>query len=200
MAGIPHTGVLAFLYILFIVKPKDEEREKKKKIYRTPPKKKPIPLPKEKNKDDIYTKFIGQSFEKKGELVIYNGFIYPNDDRGVDVISICIKTKTINLIQCKYCSDKKILMGDIEEVYRILSVFNINHIIKNNRSVQTHLQIKKDMDNIEEILTIDKSDFRVRKTLYIHSDTMIDLKMSRKLKQIKSNIFRYENMKIVKTN
>ena len=31
MAGLPHTGVLAFLYILFVVNPKDEEEEAQRK-------------------------------------------------------------------------------------------------------------------------------------------------------------------------
>jgi hypothetical protein len=53
------------------------------------------------------------------------------------------------------------------------------------------------MDNIEEILHIDKSDFRVRKTLYMSSDKVMNLKVGSQLTLIKPNIFRFKELKIV---
>lgn len=211
MAGIPHTGVLAFLYVLFVVKPKDEEKEKENLILKGKPKVRPIPKPiveeKEevkipkadplKEKGDLYERFIGEAFEKKGELVIYNGFIYGYADKGVDLISICSKKKTINLIQCKNWNYKKMFIEDIEEIYQKLSLFGVEDITDDSRAIKSHLKKKKNLADIEAILQKDKRKFKVRKTLYMSSDKVIDLNIGIKLKQIKANIFQYEDMKIV---
>ena len=99
---MPHTGILAFLYVLFVVKSKDEDDEQdistekpsdEKPTHKPTPKTKTVKPDPFKEKGDLYEKFIGQAFEKKGELVIYNGFIYGYDDKGVDIISISLKTK-----------------------------------------------------------------------------------------------------------
>ena len=150
-----------------------------------------------KIKGDLYEKFIGQSFEEKGELVIYNGFIYGYADKGVDVISICVKRKTINLIQCKHWSYKKMFIEDIEEIYQKLSYFGVEEITNDSRAIKKFLQKKRNLAEIEEILTKDKAKFSVRKTLYMSSDKVIDLDIGSQLKLIKKNIFKYKDMKIV---
>jgi hypothetical protein len=150
-----------------------------------------------KAKGDLYEKFIGQAFEQKGELVIYNGFIHGYADRGVDVISICLKRKTIDLIQCKHWSYKQMFIEDIEAIHRKLSQFELEHITHDIRAIKTHLQKKKNLAEIEAILAKDKTKFSVRKTLYMSSQKVIDLNIGKKLKQIKPNIFQYSDMKIV---
>ncbi len=150
-----------------------------------------------KQKGDLYEKFIGKEFEKKGELVIYNGFIRGYADDGVDVISISHSTKTIHLIQCKNWTKKPMLLDDVENIYAKLEDFKLDRITKNVNAVHGHLQLTKSLSDIETALKINKKDFTVRKTLYIGSDKVIDLNIGKQLKLIKPTIFRYQDMKIV---
>ena len=76
----------------------------------------------------------------------------------------------------------------------------MRHISHRPKSILEYLQIKRSLEEIENIIDCDKENFVLRKTLYIRSDEVMDLSMSTKLKQIKPNIFRYEDMKIVIRN
>ncbi len=149
-----------------------------------------------KEKGDIYEKFIGHVFEKKGDVVIYNGFIRGYKDEGVDIISISMKRKTIELIQCKDWTKKRMYLKDIEIIYKKLNDFDLSHISYTPKSVKMYLQIKRTLKDIGESIKSDKEKFVISKTLYMSSDTVIDFD-SVKCKQIKSNIFQYEDMKIV---
>ena len=175
--------ILAILIVHFLTKEKKNPKAKEKDFL--------------KEKGDIYEKFIGQIFEKKGELVIYNGFIYGYADKGVDVISICVKRKTIHLIQCKDWGYKRMFLDDMEEIYQKLSLFTVETMTKNSRAIKKYLKIKKNLPVIESILEKDKSKFKVIKILYMSSAEVIDVKIGRQFKQIKSNIFAYKDMKIV---
>jgi hypothetical protein len=103
VAALPHTGLLAFLWTHFVSKKIPDRNEKdtpsfertKKNVRETPTKKlstvriktpqsskeklsKQDPL---KEKGDRYEKYIGGEFEKKGDLVIYNGYIRGYNDK-----------------------------------------------------------------------------------------------------------------------
>lgn len=150
-----------------------------------------------KKKGDQYEKYIGMQFEKKGELVIYNGFIRGYDDDGVDIITVCTKTKTIHLIQCKNWTKKSMVLDDVKIIYDKLENFRLNKINHKAKEIQEHLQEYKSYENIEYVLKTNKSDYDIRKTLYVGSDKVIDLNIGKHLKLIKPTIFRYEDMKIV---
>jgi hypothetical protein len=123
LAALPHTGVLVFIWTYFVSKKAPDRNEEntppfesiKQSVRKTPVKQprtvkikthqsskenlsKPDPL---KEKGDRYEKYIGSEFEKKGDLVVYNGFIRGYKDQGVDIVSIRPACKTINLVQCK---------------------------------------------------------------------------------------------------
>ena len=150
-----------------------------------------------KQQGDAYEKFIGFEFEKKGDFVIYNGLIRGYDDDGVDVIAISIEENTIHLIQCKNWTKKPMMLSDVENIYAKLKNFNIGRITKNARAVHNYLQGTKTLTEIENILKANKKNFKIRKTLYVGSDKVIDLNIGKQLTLITPTIFRYLDMKIV---
>ena len=146
---------------------------------------------------DKYEKFIGKQFEDKGELVIYNGFIRGYEDDGVDIICISTKTKTIHLIQCKNWTKRPMKLDDLENVYKKLQNFSSARITKSTTAIKEHLEIDISAEYINSVLRADKSDYVIRKTLYVGSDKVVDLNIGKYLKLIKPTIFKYEDMKIV---
>ena len=194
-------GVFLIVFFLSLGNKKKEKATRRKKPLnkkqKVKPKAKTLETDHLKAKGDLYEKFIGQAFEQKGELVIYNGFIHGYADKGVDVISICLKRKTIHLIQCKHWSYKKMFVEDIEAIHRKLSQFELEHITQDSRAIKSHLKKKKNLAEIEAILAKDKAKFTIRKSLYMSSDKVIDLTIGKKFKQIKPNIFQYSDMKIM---
>lgn len=82
-------------------------------------------------------------------------------------------------------------------VYRKLNNFSLTHISTDTQAIRKHLQNPKPTHEIESILEADKSDYKIRKTLYIASEMVIDLEIGKTLTRIKENIFRYKDMKIV---
>jgi len=150
-----------------------------------------------KHKGDLYEKFIGKQFEAKGELVIYNGFINGYQDNGVDIICISTKTKTINLIQCKNWTKKPMMLEDVKNVYEKLQKFSLGWIPNSAMGIQAHLQFDRSIENIRYVLKANKSEYAIRRTLYVGSDKVIDLNIGTHVKLIKPTIFKYEKMKIV---
>ncbi|MEA2018759.1 MAG: hypothetical protein U9N59_09945 [Campylobacterota bacterium] len=146
---------------------------------------------------DKYEKFIGRQFENKGELVIYNGFIRGYEDDGVDIIVISSQTKTIHLIQCKNWTKKPLLLSDVEKIYKKLQNFSLTRITQSEAAIKEHLEIDKSLKSIKDILRVNKSDYSLRRTLYVGSDKVVDLNIGKHLKLIKPSIFKYEDMKIV---
>jgi len=237
IAGLPLTGIVAFLYVLFLAKTsaeKDEDTtvkftphkykevtqevsneidtdkifkdaEEKVRIARVEAKKKQRLKEQEKNKEkdylkhkgDLYEKYIGTQFERKGELVIYNGFIRGYEDDGVDLISICTNTKSIHLIQCKNWTRKPILLEDIKKIYLKLSNFNLHRVSHKALEIQKYQGEFRSTANIKHVLSLNKSDYTIRKTLYVSSDKVVDLNIGKYLKLIKPTIFKYHDMKIV---
>ncbi|WP_415396255.1 hypothetical protein [Sulfurimonas sp. CS5] len=146
---------------------------------------------------DKYEKFIGKQFEKKDELVIYNSFIRGYEDDGVDIIAISTQTKTIHLIQCKNWTKKPLLLNDVQNIYKKLQNFNLARITQSSTAIKEHLEIDKSIESIKDIQRVNKSDYSIRKTLYVGSDKIVDLNIGKHLKLITPTIFRYEDMKIV---
>jgi len=150
-----------------------------------------------KQKGDAYEKFIGQKFEAKGELVIYNGFIRGYEDRGVDIISLNATQKAIHLIQCKNWTYREMKLTQIEEIYRKLHQYTLDIEELDTHTINTHLVHKRNEEEIEESLVEAKNYTSIRKTLYIASEKVINPEIGKHLKMIQPNIFRYEDMKIV---
>jgi len=153
-----------------------------------------------KDKGDRYEKFIGSRFEDKGELVIYNGFIKGYKDKGIDIISISKTDKTINLIQCKNWTKKPLLLNDIKKIYTKLDNYDLDFVHLNVCDINIYLVDEEDTDVIKNLLFTIKqnyNEYTIRKTLYLGSDKVVDLNIGEHLEMLKSNIFKYNDMKIV---
>jgi len=131
----------------------------------------------------IYEKFIGKEYEKREELVIYNGFIRSYEDQGVDLISISDQYKTINLIQCKNWTTKDIYLEDIELIHEKLNNYDLDYIAISHTVILKFLQIKYNF-NIKKIQDVIKrsTDYQIIKTLYIGSEKVINSKIWKNLK------------------
>ena len=248
VAGMPHTALLAFLFVWFVSDNDDESVEEHKDEQEVAPKnahtktstrqkktlqdeidefdelmatvktkvkqkktaqeiqnrkdEKETSIQNEgylKQKGDAYERYIGKQFEAKGDVVIYNGLMRGYEDDGVDIISISMQTKSIHLAQCKNWTKKPMLLSDIENIYEKLNRFDLSRISKSENAVSKHLQTKLPTEEIKQALKVNKKAFTIRKTLYASSDKVIDLNIGEKLTMIQTNIFRYEDMKIVIT-
>ena len=191
---------LVIVFILYFIYNYGEKSKRKTKRKQYTKKSSYDPL---KDKGDKYEKFIGSKFEDKGNLVIYNGFIKGYEDKGVDVISISQEDKIIHLIQCKNWTRKPLLLDDVKNIYYKLNSYDLDFLYLNSTDINHHLRDKKDNDFIENLLiNIQQNNdkYTIRKTLYIGSDKVIDLNIGEHLEMLKSNIFRYDDMKIVIKN
>jgi hypothetical protein len=149
-----------------------------------------------KAKGDSYEKLIGKMFEAKGDLVIYYGFIKGYEDRGVDLIIISSKTKTVNLVQCKNWEQRSFKLEDIEKVYSKLNDYRPDFRILKPDDINFYLDNPKDKKTIFTLLEYGIS-YKFRKTLYISSDKVVDLATGRHLTMMAPNIFKYKEMKMV---
>ncbi len=149
---------------------------------------------------DEYEKYIGRKFEDKGDIVIYNGFIKGYEDKGVDIITISQKAKTINLIQCKNWRKKPMILDDVESIFYKLDEYKLDFFNINIEDINKHLVKKQDgkiIQNLFSTIKFDQKSYHIRKVLYASSDRVVDLEIGKYLKMIKPDIFRYEDMKIV---
>jgi hypothetical protein len=165
------------------------EREAKNEVYR-----RSDPL---KTKGDKYEIFIGKQFEKNGDLVIYNGLIKGFEDRGIDLIVISSKSKTVNLVQCKNWENLSLTVDTIESIYSNLENYNFGHFVGMEcDDINFYLNSPKDHKTILTLLH-DSKNYLPRKTLYLSSDKVVDLAVGQHLTMIKPNIFKYKDMKMV---
>ena len=218
LAALPHTALIAFLIIKFGTKD-DEKLEGRKYAGRSDKKddaakKAAERLRRErekqasakqakqdhlKEKGDEYERFIGQKFEEKGDLVIYNGFINGYEDQGVDIVTISTATKTINLIQCKNWTKMRMSLEHMQNIYAKLGDYNFDCLKLPSYEVCAHQKPFSD-ENIHSILAKTQkklSKFTVRKTLYIASEKVVELEVGPYLTMMSPTIFRYKDMKIV---
>ena len=229
-AALPHTGVIAFLIISFFgdkinlgifgdfsnaidgAARKANEHIEAQKNGLEYPSQKPTTQEKSKNfqhtqskkhlkrKGDIYELFIGNQFEVKGELVIYNGFIRGYEDGGVDVASISPANRTINLIQCKNWENRPLKLRDVQEIYRKLHEHPFDFLDLSAKDIYSFQSQKFDIGTIQQTINDTKKNldhYTIRKTLYITSDKVVEPEIGKHLTMLQQNIFRYKDMKIV---
>jgi len=144
-------------------------------------------------KGDKYEKHIGKHFEEKEGLVIYNGLIRRFEDKGVDLIYI--NSEEIHLIQCKNWNNKILKEYHLKEIYNKLSNYDFDYKYLSPQEIQKYLQNYKNLEEIKYYLNVTPK--KIRKTLYISSDKVVDLEIGKYLTLIKPNIFKYKDLKIV---
>jgi len=148
-----------------------------------------------KHRGEEYEKFIGKEYESRDDLVIYNGLIRGNRDRGVDIISISKETKTIKIIQCKNWTKRLLGLEDITKIYQKLNSYSCDFYYIEIDRINSHLQSKKEPQYIEDMLKgIDS--FEMIKIVHLTSTKSIDLNI-KEIEQIAPNGFCYRDMQIV---
>jgi hypothetical protein len=191
VAALPHTGVISFfIFIWFLKLERDDSKNKTEggkssqanyqKIFEKVENfEKEDPL---KKKGDEYELYIGKQLEQKGYLVIYNGFIKGYEDKGVDIIAISL--------------EEKLNLESLKQVYKKLELYDLDFYSLEAESINRYLDNKISSEKLESIF-LDSKSYKIRKTLYIASENVIDLEIGEYLIMIKQNIFRYLDMKIV---
>lgn len=144
-----------------------------------------------------YEKLVGFDFEKKCDLVIYNGFIKGNQDGGVDVIAF--NKNIIYLIQCKNWHKMELHIDLIEKIYVKLSNYKLSALNMNQKDVQKHLQKRKSLKEIEQTLLKIKTqkNKKMEKYLFLSNEKVITNHVKANLKKINNYLFLYKDMKIV---
>jgi len=212
LAGLPHTGIIAFLLVKFGKKPSTpseselrqdpffEKLREHKRQAPAPKRKVKKSVPKStdplKQKGDQYERYIGQQFAAKGDLVIYNGFIKGYEDQGVDIISISPETKGINLVQCKNWMKMRMTLEHMSDIYSKLDQYDFDCFQLAGYEIEEYSQYP-DIDVTLRKAKKDLAQFTVRKTLYIASDKVVDLEVGPYLTMMADTIFKYKDMKIV---
>ncbi len=220
LEALPHTGLISAFIAYFYLKSKEnKEPEQESELKPTRRKKHPKPKPAKKSQNtkktqpendykkqlgDDYEKLIGRNFEEKEDtVVIYNGFIKGYKDKGIDIIAISPKEKTINLVQCKYWIRKEIKLDDIKNIYTKLDVHynNFDLYYLSSSDIYHHTQIQNtsivDIDKTMDDLRKNITSYTIRKTLYAASDKVVDLSIGEHMTMLKPNIFKYKEMKVV---
>lgn len=222
LAALPHTGFLALICTYFVSKKAPDCNEEnipsfesiKQSIGKTPVKQprtvkikthqpskenlsRPDPM---KEKGDRYEKYIGGEFEKKGDLVVYNGFIRGYKDQGVDIVSIRPTCKTINLVQCKNWTSMRMTLEHVQDIYSKLNDYNFDCLNLSSKEVNAHMINSKNNDATKNILSNTKANlgtYNIRKTLYIASEKVVNLEVGPYLTMMSPTIFKFKDMKIV---
>ncbi len=218
LSAVPHTlAISIFVFYVFFNKQKNKKTEVKTKPKYRHENKKPTQKVKPKNnyrqdtrsksinqkKGDAYEKFIGKKFEEKNHIVIYNGFIKGYEDKGIDIIVLSKEQKVINLVQCKNWTRKPMTLNDIKNIYHKLDVHydNLDLYYLPTSEIYKHTQQANlnflEFDDTLHDLRSNINAYKIRKTLYVASENVIDLEVGRHLTLIKKNIYRYLEMKIV---
>ncbi len=148
-----------------------------------------------KDRGEKYERFIGKEYESRDDLVIYNGLIKGNQDRGVDIISISLLNQNIKIIQCKNWTKRRLQLEDITKIYNKLQNYTIDFYFIDSDIINSHLHTLKAPSTIEETITqID--DFKLTKILHLTSIKTIDLHI-KEIESITPNSFRYRDMEII---
>lgn len=150
-----------------------------------------------KKRGDGYELHIGRKFEIKGDLVIYNGLIRGYEDNGVDVIAISKRTRSLNLIQCKHWQRFEFTLDHLYRIYQKLNSFDRDYQCIDPNEINYYLGIKKDHSEIRSEIQDSLSYSQTRKTLYLSNSHVVQKDVWQTLEQIKDNIYRFKDMKIV---
>ena len=150
-----------------------------------------------KNRGDGYELYIGRKFELKGDLVIYNGFIRGYEDQGVDIIVISKSTQSLHLIQCKHWKRFEFTREHLYQIYRKLDNFGSDYQDIDPAQINNFLSVKKENGEISSRVRESLNYHQIRKTLYLSSSHVVQKDVWNLLEQIKENIYRFQDMKIV---
>jgi len=150
-----------------------------------------------KNRGDGYELHIGRKFEIKGDLVIYNGFIRGYEDQGVDVIVISKSSRSLHLIQCKHWQRFEFTRDHLYRIYQKLDSFDRDYQYIEPNEINYYLGIKRENGEIRSGIEDSLSYPQTRKTLYLSSSHVVQKDVWEALEQIKDNIYRFKDMKIV---
>ncbi len=220
LSAMPHTlAISAALYFIFYHEAENKKTETKpenkkspqqtnkktwqkaeaKKRYTQPTRHKSI----NQQKGDAYEKYIGKKFEEKNNIVIYNGFIKGYEDKGIDIIVLSKEQKIINLIQCKNWTRKPMRLEDVKVIYAKLNIHynDLDLYYLPTSEIYKHTQKANlnflEFDDALHDLRTNIDTYKIRKTLYVASENVINLEIGKYLTMINENIYRYEDMKIV---
>ncbi len=217
-SAVPHTLIIsAILYYIFYYKSRSKDIDEEPPAQVQPRTKKatsksrPVqsstqwsrPKSINQEKGDAYEKYIGKKFEEKDNIVIYNGFIKGYEDKGIDIVALSKEHKVINLVQCKNWTRKPMTLDDIKNIYYKLNVHynNLDLYYLPTSEIYKHTQHDNlsfiEFDDTLNDLRSNIDTYKIRKTLYVASENVIDLEIGKHLTMIKTNIYRYQEMKIV---
>jgi hypothetical protein len=149
-----------------------------------------------KSRGDGYELHIGRMFERKGDLVIYNGFLRGYDDQGVDLIVISKKDQTVNLVQCKHWKRFEFTTEHLNRIYEKLSSYIKDYDDLALDAIKQYHAIPFTDDELRELIRNSQS-FINRKTLYLASDKVIAEDVYSEIELMRTNIYRYQDLKIV---
>jgi hypothetical protein len=149
-----------------------------------------------KARGDGYELHIGRMFERKGDLVIYNGLLRGYEDQGVDLIVFSKHEQTVNLVQCKHWKRYAFTSEHLIKIYQKLSTYQRDYFQLPPEAIRHYLAIHFSDEQIKQRLNQSQS-YPLRKTLYLASDKVISDEARQQLTQLKDNIYRYNDMKIV---
>lgn len=149
-----------------------------------------------KSRGDGYELHIGRMFERKGDLVIYNGLLRGYSDQGVDIIVISKKDQAINLVQCKHWKRYEFTEAHLSNIYDKLSYYERDFDALPIEAIRHYLAIHFTDDAISELIQ-ESQHYIQRKTLYLASDKVMTVGALSELTPVKENIYRYQDMKVV---
>lgn len=149
-----------------------------------------------KSRGDGYELHIGRMFERKGDLVIYNGMIRGYKDQGVDLIVISKNDQSVHLVQCKHWKKYEFTEQHLISIYRKLSSYYRDYADLQPEAIKHYLAIYFSDDDIRQRIKESQS-YTLRKTLYLASDKVMTVDVHTKLTPLRENIYRYQDMKVV---
>lgn len=149
-----------------------------------------------KSRGDGYELHIGRMFERKGDLVIYNGMIRGYKDQGVDLIVISKNDQSVHLVQCKHWKKYEFTEQHLISIYRKLSSYYRDYAELQPEAIKHYLAIYFSDDDIRQRIQ-ESQGYTLRKTLYLASDKVMTVDVHTKLTPLRENIYRYQDMKVV---
>lgn len=149
-----------------------------------------------KSMGDAYEIHIGRKFERKGDLVIYNGLLRGFKDQGVDLIVISRKDRSVNLVQCKNWKKYEFTVEHLFSIYNRLSHYRPDFYDLPADGIRHYLAISLTDEEISTLLEASRN-YVTRKSLYLASIEVLNNQAFAQLTHVDRNIYRYKDLKIV---
>lgn len=149
-----------------------------------------------KARGDGYELHIGRMFERKGDLVIYNGLLRGYDDQGVDLIVISKNDQSVNLVQCKHWKRYEFTTEHLLKIYNKLSRYRRDYAELQPEAISHYLALSFTHDEIKKRIQL-SAQYPLRKTLYLASNKVMTVDVHSQLTPLRDNIYRHKDMKIV---